>query len=578
MRTLLALAAAVGLTGCALKAPPDPIELRRQGLPNLQVPETWASNSALGGSVQEGWLGTFRDPMLNLLVEEALAYNADLRVAGARVEQAAGYAKVAAAGMYPAVNLLARGGGKMSGDNTGLQGVALSAGWELDVWGRVRYGRAAGDAQYASALADLEYARQSLVALVAKSWFLAIEAKMQRQVALDSVRSAERLVSLAKDRERVGRGDAMDVANAQANLETYRDTLRQLDLSYQQSLRALELLLGRYPAAQVEAPAALPPMPPPIPAGLPSELLERRPDVIAAERRVAAAFNRTGEAQAARLPRISLTASVNNVSSDLFVLQNRDNPVWSLGANLIAPIYQGGALRAQVEIRTAEQKQAVAEYARVALRAFGDVENALSGEVAYQEREQILLRAVAQNDRALELGKVAFDVGSIDLRPVQQQQLALFATRSGLVRVQSEQRAQRVNLYLALGGGFGGQGTDLKDLTAVHAQPGGSVVEVYRVVGSGGAEILAPASGWPASVKLRLHGFGPLASLSVSTPTGGMQCRPTSSFFRGDGYECSFGGRSTAAIIGEDYVEVDLPTALLTSDTARVEVRWAERG
>ncbi len=304
MRTLLALAAAVGLAGCALKTPPDPAELRKQALPNLQVPETWASRSALGGSVEEGWLGTFHDPMLNLLVEEALAYNADLRVAGARVEQAAGYAKVAAAGLYPAVDLLARGGGKMGGDNSGLQGVALSASWELDVWGRVRYGRAAGDAQYASALADLEYARQSLVALVAKSWFLAIEAKMQRQVAQESVRSAERLVSLAKDRERVGRGDAMDVANAEANLETYRDTLRQLDLSYQQSVRALELLLGRYPAAQVEAPGELPGMPPPIPAGLPSELLERRPDVIAAERRVAAAFNRTGEAQAARLPRI----------------------------------------------------------------------------------------------------------------------------------------------------------------------------------------------------------------------------------------------------------------------------------
>jgi len=578
VRTLLAVATAAALAGCALKTPPDPVELRRQALPNLQVPETWASRSALGGSAEEGWLGSFRDPMLNLLVEEALAYNADLRVAGARVEQAAGYARVAAAGMYPAVNLLARGGGKMSGDNSGLQGVALSAGWELDVWGRVRYGRAAGEAQYASALADLEYARQSLVALAAKSWFLAIEAKMQRQVAQDAVRSAERLVSLAQDRERVGRGDAMDVANAEANLETYRDTLRQLELSYEQSLRALELLLGRYPAAQVEAPGELPPMPAPIPAGLPSELLERRPDVIAAERRVAAAFNRRGEAQAARLPRIALTASVNTISSDLFVLQDRDNPVWSLGANLVAPIYQGGALRAQVEIRTAEQKQAVAEYARVALRAFGDVENALAGEVASQDREQILLRGVAQSDRALELAKVAFDVGSIDLRPVQQQQLASFATRSALVRVQSEQRVQRVNLYLALGGGFGGRDVELRDRTTVRSQPGGSVVDVYRVVGTGGAEIRPPAGGWPQSLKLRLHGFGPLASIDVTAPAGEMQCRPSSSFIRGAGYECSFGGRSTAATVADDYVEIELPAALLGADTARVEARWAERG
>ena len=578
MRKLLALAATVWLAGCALKTPPDPAEVRKQALPNLQVPESWASRTAVGGRVEEGWLGTFRDPMLNLLVEEALAYNADLRVAGARVEQAAGYAKVAAAGMYPAVNLLARGGGKMSGDNSGLQGVALGVGWEVDVWGRVRYGRAAGETQYASALADLEYARQSLVALVAKSWFLAIEAKLQRQVAQDSVRSTEKLVSLAKDRERVGRGDAMDVANAEANLETYRDTLRQLDLSYQQSVRALELLLGRYPAAQVDAPGNLPPMPQPIPAGLPSELLERRPDVIAAERRVAAAFNRVGEAQAARLPRISLTASVNSISSELFVLQDRDNPVWSLGAGLTAPLYQGGALKAQVEIRTAEQKQAVAEYARVALRAFGDVEGALAGELAFQEREQILLRANAQSDRALDLAKVAFNVGSIDLRPVQQQQLTSFASRSALVRVQSEQRVQRVNLYLALGGGFGGRGTDLTDLTKVQKELDGSVVNVYRVVGTGGAEILPPTGGWPPSVRLRLHGFAPLASVSVSAPGRDMQCRPTSSFFRGDGYECSFAGRSTAATIASDYVEIDLPAALLTADTPRVEVHWAERG
>jgi hypothetical protein len=318
-------------------------------------------------------------------------------------------------------------------------------------------------------------------------------------------------------------------------------------------------------------------MPPPIPAGLPSELLERRPDVIAAERRVAAAFNRTGEAQAARLPRISLTASVNTISSDLFLLQERDNPVWSLGANLIAPIYQGGALQAQVEIRTAEQKQAVAEYARVASRAFGDVESALASEVAFQEREQILLRAATQNDRALELAKVAFNVGSIDLRPVQQQQLGLFATRSGLVRVQSEQRVQRVNLHLALGGGFAGRDVELRDRTVVRSQqPDSSIVDVYRVVGVGGAEIRPPASGWPRSLKLRLHGFGPLASIDVSASAGQMQCRPSRSFIRGDGYECSFGERSTAAMIVDDYVELDLPPALLTADTARIEVRWAE--
>ena len=140
-----------------------------------------------------------------------------------------------------------------------------------------------------------------------------------------------------------------------------------------------------------------------MPAGLPSELLERRPDVVAAERRVAAAFNRVGEAKAARLPAISLTAGVSSISSDLFVLKEHDNPVWSLGASLLAPIYQGGALKTQVEIRTAEQKQAVAAYAVVGLRAFGEVENALvRGDRRARARADPDAQTLADSQRALE--------------------------------------------------------------------------------------------------------------------------------------------------------------------------------
>jgi outer membrane protein TolC len=188
--------------------------------------------------------------------------------------------------------------------------------------------------------------------------------------------------------------------------------------------------------------------------GLPSELLERRPDVVAAERRVAAAFNRVGESQAARLPRISLTAGVSSISSDVIVLQDRDNPAWGIGANLVAPIYQGGALRAQVDIRTTEQKQAVAAYASAGQRAFGEVENALSAEFALNDREAILQANVRDNERALELTQTQFRVGSTDLRAVEQRQLALYSSRTSLLRVQSERLAQRVNLHLALGGSF----------------------------------------------------------------------------------------------------------------------------
>jgi outer membrane protein TolC len=187
---------------------------------------------------------------------------------------------------------------------------------------------------------------------------------------------------------------------------------------------------------------------------LPSELLERRPDVIAAERRVAAAFHREQEAKAARLPRISLTASVNDISSELFVLKNRDNPVWSAGASLMAPLFTGGALKQQVRIRTAEQKQAVAEYGQVGARAFGEVEGALASEFAAKRRESVLSRGVTENLRAADLAQVRYRVGSGDLLGVQRQQLAVYSARTALIRVQAEQLVQRVNVHLALGGGF----------------------------------------------------------------------------------------------------------------------------
>ncbi len=450
----LALAIVVALSGCALPSVPAPADYRTEALPALQVPGQWTAEGEAAGLVQASWLATFADPRLDALVVEAMAHNPDLRVAAARVEVASEYVNLADSTLYPQVNLLARGGGEMSGDSSGLQGVGLFADWELDLWGRVRSARAATTAGYESTVADTEYARQSVAALVAKSYFLAVEATLQHRLAGGMVTSAEQLVTLAGQRQQIGRGDGFDTAVTRANLESYRDTVEKFTLARQQALRALEALLGRYPAADVEVATELAAPPGPVPAGLPSELLERRPDVVAADQRVAEAFYRIAEAKAARLPKISLTASVNDISSDLFVLKDRDNPVWSAGASLLQPVFYGGALQTQVRIRTAEQKQAIAEYGRIGARAFGEVEDALSSELASGRRVAILGRAVAENERALEYTKDRYRVGSGDLRGVSQQQLALYASSTALLRVQTEQLVQRVNLYLALGGGF----------------------------------------------------------------------------------------------------------------------------
>ncbi len=400
------------------------------------------------------WLASLHEPRLDNLVDEALAYNSDLRIAASRVDAAAAYLAAAESPLWPQVNLVARGGGKMSGDSSGLQGVGLFASWELDLWGRVRAVTRATEMQYESAQLDAEFARQSIAALTAKGWILAVEARLSKAQGEAMLKASQQLASLARDRLRVGNGDEYDVAVAQANVESLRDTVRNLDLAYANALRALESLAGRYPAASVAVADSLPAWPGDVPVGLPSELLERRPDVIAAERRVAAAFYRVEEAKAARLPRITLVANFTSISSELFVLQNRDNPLFSAGAGLVQPLFLGGLLQAQVDARTAEQQAALAEYGKVGQRAFAEVEGALSAGATAGERDQILTRAVRENEHALELANIRYRVGTIDLRGVQQQQLALYSSRMALLQMQSERLVELVNLHLALGGSF----------------------------------------------------------------------------------------------------------------------------
>jgi outer membrane protein TolC len=245
------------------------------------------------------------------------------------------------------------------------------------------------------------------------------------------------------------------VALASVNLGTFHDATRQVRFAHEQTLRALELLVGRYPSAELATRADLVGLPGPIPTGLPIEMLERRPDMIAAERRVAAAFNRVGEAKAARLPRLILNANVAVIESDILELKSDfENPTGGVGAKIIAPIYDGGALKTQVEIRTLEQKEAIAQYARLALRALGDVESALAAGQSLAEREAMLRQVLIDHERVLDLARTNYRVGRADLRAVQQQQVSVHSARLALLRVQSEQLAQRVNLHLALGGSF----------------------------------------------------------------------------------------------------------------------------
>jgi len=456
--TLAAVAGAALLAGCATQSPPTTSEIHAASgsLTNLALADPWKAGGG-AGPIQDNWLSSFADPQLMDLVSEAMTNNPDLRVTAIRVDQAAQYVELARAALRPAVSLLGVGGFNMGGGdiNSALQGLSLGASWEPDLWGRLRYGRNAAQATHASALADYEFSRQSLAATVAKTWFTATETWLQVQIAGEMVTASRALVTLSEKRQQVGAGSEQDVALARAGLRSFEDAAKQLSYAHAQTLRALELLLGRYPAAELEARQKIISLPEPIPTGIPLEALERRPDLVAAERRVAAAFNRVGEAKAARLPRIILNANAAVLDSDILQLkEDFDNPTGGAGARLVAPVYQGGALNTQVEIRTLEQQEAVAEYARMALRALADVENALNSSQNLRERVPLLESVMADNQRALELVQTQYRLGTTDMRAVQQQQISLNNARLALLRAQSEQLSQRVNLHLALGGSF----------------------------------------------------------------------------------------------------------------------------
>ncbi len=244
LRSILAVAVAAALAGCALKSPPERDELANEAAANRQVPEKWTAQGGAPDAVADGWLASFSDTQLDELVREALAYNPDLRVAAARVEQAAAYAKLADATLCPQVNVLARGGGEMSGDSSGLQGVGVFVDWELDLWGRVRSGAAAASPRVMNPpLATADTLANRWPHTSRKSTSSPPRPACRRRLADETVRGTTRLVGLAGQRERVGLGDAYDTTLARANVETTPRHGRNSSSSpREQSLRALEAL------------------------------------------------------------------------------------------------------------------------------------------------------------------------------------------------------------------------------------------------------------------------------------------------------------------------------------------------
>lgn len=410
----------------------------------------------LAGPVESGWLQDFESPELEALVDEALANSPSLAVAAANLERSQAIARQAGAALQPQVAAGLGGSATARGDGTSASnfGASLDVSWELDLWGKLSSTQQAATLEALAAQEDFRYARESLAAQVCKAYFLAVGLKLQLGLAREIYASYEETVRVVGARADVGDVDRRDLFLAEGEKDSAQNDLLEAEGAYRDALRSLEILLGRYPGTDIEVAADLPRVSGPVPAGLPSELLERRPDLIAAERRVAAAFNATNAARAARLPSLSLSASAGGASDSLGDVLSPSNLFANFGANLLGPLFDGGYLKSEEDITRAEQKIAFEQYREAALSAMRDVESALDTENLFAGRESALSRAEENLGEAFQIVRAQYEVGEGDILDTLATQRRYAATQGAHLGIRQGRLVQRVNLYLALGGSF----------------------------------------------------------------------------------------------------------------------------
>jgi len=491
---VLASAACLALGGCALKTPPAGSEILTEDA-QAKIPGKW-SGSHGSGDVVPNWIRTFGDSELTRLVEDAVERNPDLAAAAANVEASRAAVRVAAASLYPRVAtkaLGARQGSELQGDlNLGIDppdlgslgvdlssgaadtrsvdsssqrwvyGIGVGAAWEADVWGRVRSRKAAAQADSAALESDYAFARQSLAAAVARAYFSSIEAAQQEANAQETLGLYQDYLKLTEVRKEQGHASAFEVAQVTSRTAGAKDALYAAQAARAQAIRAIEVVTSNYPAGKLGLRRSFPKQPGAVPAGLPSEILERRPDLLAAERRFAAAFHRENEARTARLPRFAISASSGLGTAQLDGVGTLDALTWSLASGVTQPIFFGGELKAAQDIRTAEQKSAMATYHAVALRVFEDVEDALAADYYLRQREGALSEMVASSADSVKLGREQLDQGQTDMFTILRLAGENLAAKVGLTQIRAARLRERANLHLALGGDFKGTGLPSK--------------------------------------------------------------------------------------------------------------------
>ncbi len=451
--------------------------------PTPALPEHWHDTAATTETLEQTWWKQFHDPLLDELVERALANNADMQLAMLRVAQSRVLRKADAGSLWPNVNakgsyqrerqsevgtatrlisLIAPPGDtkqivSLLSDPFSVYQVGFDVGWELDLWGRVRRTIEASDANVRSSEQDLRDAQLSLVSEVVRGYLELRGAQDQLRIANADAAASADLVELTEYRVKGGLIDQLDLATQRASLADTRSTLPQLKQQEVQLLSALAVLLNEPPGsldARLAAAPATFTLPPAVAGGVPSEVARRRPDIQRAEAQLHAATAEIGVAVADLYPRFTLSGGFVQEALKASDLGDWGARQWSIGPSISLPIFDGGRRRAVVEVRKLDQQQAAISYQQTVLRAWHEIETALSGYTAEQEHNRELSTALAASRDAYDIARVRYNHGMINYLGELEARRTLLQTERAYSRSNTELGTQLVAVYKALGGGW----------------------------------------------------------------------------------------------------------------------------
>ncbi len=457
------------LTGCVVG--PD------YRTPQLAVPTVWHSDT--GGGLKtvplesarlSRWWQTLDDPLLSRLVAEAAANNLDLKLAEARLREARVRRGLSASDQYPALKAGAGVDQNRSSGDMGVGGGRVSdaysaqfdASWEPDLFGGKRRALEAASATSEAAEENLRDVQVSLLAEVVLNYIEVRSSQEQINITRATITSLTETVQLAEWRLQAGLVSQLDLEQARLNLEQTRAQLPALSSTMEQSRNSLALLLGRNPGTleELQAVGPIPSAKAQIAIGLPAETLRQRPDIRRAERQLAAATAQVGQAEADRYPNLSLSGTIGLQASSLGNLLQPGAYLYTLAANTVVTIFDGGRLRQKVEIQNALQQQALISYQSAVKSALRDVENALAAYAGEQNRRQSLQDAVQAAKSAVELATSQYAAGLIDFQPVLDSQRSLLSLRNQLTQSQAAVTSNLARLYKAVGGGWSNSSVD----------------------------------------------------------------------------------------------------------------------